>query len=167
MTDGPFAEGRRTYRRLPDHHPRPISTPRSNGAGSSPGLDPCRSKSGRFGTIRRTDAPMSSLPRSEIERVFREEYGRAVAVLVRVFGDIDVAEEAVQDAFAAAPNGGRRAGSPPSPAGWIITTARNRAIDRFRREASHERQRHEEAALPAGSAPSRRRRTSCPTIACA
>jgi RNA polymerase sigma-70 factor (ECF subfamily) len=83
---------------------------------------------------------------SEIERVFREEYGRAVAVLVRVFGDIDVAEEAVQDAFTAAVQRWPSAGLPPSPAGWIITTARNRAIDRLRREASRE-DRHAHAAL--------------------
>lgn len=71
----------------------------------------------------------------EIERVFREEYGRAVSVLVRAFGDIDVAEEAVQDAFARAVERWPKDGVPPSPAGWIITTARNRAIDQFRREA--------------------------------
>jgi RNA polymerase sigma-70 factor (ECF subfamily) len=82
----------------------------------------------------------------EIERVFRDEYGRAVAVLVRVFGDIDVAEEAVQDAFTAAVRRWPSAGLPPSPAGWIITTARNRAIDRLRREASRE-DRHAHAAL--------------------
>jgi RNA polymerase sigma-70 factor (ECF subfamily) len=76
------------------------------------------------------------LAHSEIERVFREEYGRAVAVLVRVFGDIDVAEEAVQDAFAVAVSRWPATGLPPSPAGWIITTARNRAIDRLRRESS-------------------------------
>jgi RNA polymerase sigma-70 factor (ECF subfamily) len=69
-----------------------------------------------------------------------------VAVLVRVFGDIDVAEEAVQDAFTAAVLRWPSAGLPPSPAGWIITTARNRAIDRFRREASRE-DRHVQAAL--------------------
>jgi RNA polymerase sigma-70 factor, ECF subfamily len=86
------------------------------------------------------------LPTSEIERVFREEYGRAVAVLVRVFGDSDVAEEAVQDAFTAAVQRWPSSGLPPSPAGWIITTARNRAIDRFRREASRE-DRHAQAAL--------------------
>ena len=67
--------------------------------------------------------------------MFREEYGRAVAVLVRGFGDIDIAEEAVQDAFAAAVRRWPPDGLPPSPAGWIITTARNRAIDRLRREA--------------------------------
>src|SRR5262245_48679047 len=83
---------------------------------------------------------------SQIERVFRNEYGRAVAVLVRTFGDIDVAEEAVQDAFTAAVQRWPSTGLPPSPAGWIITTARNRAIDRFRREASRE-DRHAEAVL--------------------
>jgi RNA polymerase sigma-70 factor (ECF subfamily) len=83
---------------------------------------------------------------SDIERVFREEYGRAVAVLVRAFGDIDLAEEAVQDAFAVAVERWPSTGMPPSPAGWIITTARNRAIDRFRREASRE-DRHAQAAL--------------------
>jgi RNA polymerase sigma-70 factor (ECF subfamily) len=82
----------------------------------------------------------------EIERVFREEYGRAVAVLVRVFGDIDIAEEAVQDAFTAAVQRWPESGLPPSPVGWIITTARNRAIDRLRREASRE-DRHAQAAL--------------------
>jgi RNA polymerase sigma-70 factor, ECF subfamily len=87
-----------------------------------------------------------AVPASEIGRVFREEHGRAVAVLVRVFGDIDVAEEAVQDAFAAAVQRWPSTGLPPSPAGWIITTARNRAIDRLRREASRA-DRHAQAAL--------------------
>jgi RNA polymerase sigma-70 factor (ECF subfamily) len=89
---------------------------------------------------------MPALSDSEIERVFREEYGRAVAVLVRVFGDIDVAEEAVQDAFTVASERWPSMGLPPSPAGWIITTARNRAIDRLRREALRE-DRHAQAAL--------------------
>jgi RNA polymerase sigma-70 factor (ECF subfamily) len=83
---------------------------------------------------------------TEIEGVFREQHGRAVAVLVRVFGDIDVAEEAVQDAFVAALARWPEAGLPPSPAGWIITTARNKGIDRLRREASRE-DRHAQAAL--------------------
>jgi RNA polymerase sigma-70 factor (ECF subfamily) len=89
---------------------------------------------------------VGALPTSEIERVFREQYGRAVAVLVRVLGDIDTAEEAVQDAFTRAVERWPSAGLPPSPAGWIITTARNRAIDRLRREASRE-DRHAQAAL--------------------
>jgi RNA polymerase sigma-70 factor (ECF subfamily) len=86
------------------------------------------------------------LPISEIERVFRDEYGRAVAVLARVFGDLTFAEEAVQDAFTTAVQRWPSTGLPPSPAGWIITTARNRAIDRLRREASRD-DRHAQAAL--------------------
>ena len=78
--------------------------------------------------------------------MFRAEHGRAVAVLVRVFGDIDIAEEAVADAFTAAVQRWPADGLPPSPAGWIITTARNRAIDRLRREASRA-DRHAQAAL--------------------
>ncbi|NED97660.1 RNA polymerase sigma factor [Phytoactinopolyspora alkaliphila] len=83
---------------------------------------------------------------ADIEHVFREEYGRAVAVLVRAFGDIDVAEEAVQDAFAAAVQRWPEVGLPSSPAGWIITTARNKVIDRLRREASRA-DRHAQALL--------------------
>jgi len=83
---------------------------------------------------------------ADIERVFRQEYGRAVAVLIRSFGSIDLAEEAVQDAFAAAVQHWPSSGLPPSPAGWIITTARNRIIDRLRRESSRE-DRYAAAAL--------------------
>ncbi len=89
---------------------------------------------------------MTEVGTAEIARVFGTEYGRAVAVLTRVFGDIDVAEEAVQDAFAAAVQRWPEAGLPPSPAGWIITTARNRAVDRLRREASRA-DRHAQAAV--------------------
>jgi len=70
----------------------------------------------------------------EIEQIYRQEYGRAVAVLVRVFGDIDLAEDAVQEAFAVAMPAWRASGLPPSPAGWLITTARNKGIDHLRRE---------------------------------
>lgn len=96
---------------------------------------------------------MSVIAVSEIERVFRQEYGRAVAVLVRVFGSIDVAEEAVQDAFAAAVQRWPASGLPPSPAGWIITTARNRAIDRLRRESSREDRSAQAALLQAQDEP--------------
>ncbi len=82
----------------------------------------------------------------DVERVFRDEFGRAVAVLTGVFGDIDTAEDAVQDAFAEAARRWPSAGLPPSPAGWIITTARNRAIDRLRREAARD-SKHAQAAL--------------------
>jgi RNA polymerase sigma-70 factor (ECF subfamily) len=85
-------------------------------------------------------------PAAEIEQIFRAEYGRAVAVLTRTFGDLDIAEDAVQDAFTVAVRRWPADGLPPSPAGWIITTARNRAIDRLRREASRE-DRHAQAAL--------------------
>ncbi|AWT41380.1 MULTISPECIES: RNA polymerase sigma factor [Streptomyces] len=83
---------------------------------------------------------------ADIEAVFRAEYGRAVAVLVRFLGDIDLAEEAVQEAFTTAVRKWPETGVPPSPAGWIITTARNRAVDRLRREATRDA-RHAEAAL--------------------
>jgi RNA polymerase sigma-70 factor, ECF subfamily len=75
---------------------------------------------------------------SEVSRVFRREYGRAVAVLVRQLRDISLAEEAVQDAFTTALARWPEDGIPPSPVGWIIITARNRAIDRLRREASRD-----------------------------
>jgi RNA polymerase sigma-70 factor (ECF subfamily) len=70
-----------------------------------------------------------------MERVFRDVFGQAVATLTRRFGDIDLAEDAVQDAFAVANINWRRDGIPPNPAGWIITTARRRALDRVRRRA--------------------------------
>src|SRR6186997_2283272 len=89
---------------------------------------------------------MAAVSTAEIEAVFRREYGRAVAVMVRVTGDIDLAEESVQDAFIAAVERWPSSGLPPSPAGWIITTARNRAIDRRRREASRG-DRHAQAAV--------------------
>ncbi|EHK84674.1 MULTISPECIES: RNA polymerase sigma factor [Rhodococcus] len=73
---------------------------------------------------------------ADIARAFREEYGRATAVLTRVLGDLDAAEDAVQDAFSIAVERWPGEGIPPSPAGWIITTARRRAIDRARREAA-------------------------------
>jgi RNA polymerase sigma-70 factor (ECF subfamily) len=70
-----------------------------------------------------------------IGRIFREASGRSVAALIRVFGDIDIAEDAVQDAYAIALRRWARDGLPPNPGGWITTTARNLAIDRLRRES--------------------------------
>ncbi|HEY7592950.1 MAG TPA: sigma-70 family RNA polymerase sigma factor [Actinophytocola sp.] len=93
------------------------------------------------------------MPEVDVARVFREEHGRAVASLVRVFGDIDIAEEAVQDAFAAAVRHWPEDGLPPSPAGWIITTARRRAIDRIRRESSRADKQAQAALLLAESEP--------------
>ena len=70
---------------------------------------------------------------TDVERVFREVYGQAVATLIRIFSDITLAEDAVQDAFVVASERWQRDGIPPNPAGWIVTTARNRAIDARRR----------------------------------
>ncbi len=91
-------------------------------------------------------AAARKLDEAEVGRIFREESGRSVAALIRVFGDIDVAEDAVQDAFAVALRKWTGDGLPPNPGAWITTTARNRAIDRLRRE-SRGRELLSEAAL--------------------
>jgi RNA polymerase sigma-70 factor, ECF subfamily len=90
---------------------------------------------------------------ADIARVFRDEHGRAVAVLIRALGDIDLAEDAVQDAFTVAVERWPRDGMPPSPAGWIITTARRRAIDRLRREATRDARQTEALLLAAPDEP--------------
>lgn len=89
---------------------------------------------------------MATVDVAKIGEIFREESGRSVATLARVFGDIDTAEEAVQEAFAVAIQRWPETGLPPNPGGWITTTARNRAIDRLRREASRD-DRHAQATL--------------------
>ncbi len=89
----------------------------------------------------------------DVERVFRDEYGRAVSVLVRVCGDIDLAEDGVQEAFTIAAQLWREEGLPPSPAGWIITTARRKIIDRLRRESSREDRQAQSALLHQSRAP--------------
>ncbi len=108
-----------------------------------------------------------------VEAVFRREYGRCVAALIRYLGDIDAAEEAVQDAFTVAAAKWPSDGQPPNPGAWIVTTARNRAIDRLRRESVRD-ERHAQAhhlygaALrPRGTMPWRRRRRRCPMTGCA
>jgi len=88
-----------------------------------------------------------STDRAAVERVFRDDYGRAVATLTRLVGDVGAAEEAVQEAFAVALETWPRTGVPPSPTGWIVTTARNRAIDRARREAQRDDKHAAAAAL--------------------
>ena len=100
--------------------------------------------------LTKSSTPKSpALPTEAIERVFREEYGRAVAVLVRLCGDIDLAEEAVQDAFAVAVERWPADGVPASPTGWIITSAKHRAINRLRREASRQDRHAQAVALQA------------------
>jgi len=103
--------------------------------------------------VANTDLEMAVVGHAEIEAVFRAEYGRAVAVLTRVFGSIDVAEDAVQEAFTAAAGRWPEDGLPPSPAGWIITTARNRGIDHLRREASRDDKQAQAALLHAEAEP--------------
>jgi RNA polymerase sigma-70 factor, ECF subfamily len=98
-----------------------------------------------------------------VEAVFRREHGRSVAALIRFLGDIDAAEEAVQDAFTVAAARWPSDGEPPNPGAWIVTTARNRAIDRLRRESVRD-ERHAQAlqlygAGTAGSAASPGERT--------
>jgi RNA polymerase sigma-70 factor, ECF subfamily len=87
-----------------------------------------------------------SVSAAEIDGWFRREYGRCVAALVRFLGDIDLAEEAVQEAFTVAVDRWPATGLPPNPGAWITTTARNRAIDHLRREASRH-DRHTQAAV--------------------
>lgn len=71
---------------------------------------------------------------AEVERVFREDYGRVLAGLIRVFGDFDVAEDALQEAFLVAVDRWRVDGFPSNPAGWLTIAARRKALDRLRRE---------------------------------
>jgi RNA polymerase sigma-70 factor, ECF subfamily len=81
------------------------------------------------------DGALSRPPTDEVvDRLFRRESGRAIATLIRAIGDFDLAEEAVQDAFVTALERWPRDGVPDNPGAWITTTARNRAIDRLRRE---------------------------------
>ena len=73
-----------------------------------------------------------------VDALYRSDWGRIVATLIRIVGDFDVAEEAAQEAFTAALDHWRDAGVPEFPRSWIITTARNKAIDRIRRQARFE-----------------------------
>ena len=93
------------------------------------------------------DVDGAKLDAAEVGRIFRQEYGRSVASLIRTFGDIDVAEDSVQEAFAIALRKWPGDGLPPNPGGWITTTARKRAIDRLRREARGQELLREAAVL--------------------
>jgi RNA polymerase sigma-70 factor, ECF subfamily len=92
-----------------------------------------------------------TLDEAEVGRIFREESGRSVAILIRLFDDIDVAEDAVQEAFAVALRKWPGKGVPPNPGGWITTTARNLAIDRLRRESRGRELLGEVAVLSTGN----------------
>jgi len=96
---------------------------------------------------------LAGLEHAVIDRTFREESGKAIATLIRLFGDIDLAEEAVQDAFMVATEKWPESGLPPNPGGWIVTTARNRAIDKLRRESTREERHAHAVELHAQSQP--------------
>ena len=91
------------------------------------------------------------LDAAEVGRIFREESGRSLAALIGVFGDIDLAEDAVQEAFTVALGRWPGDGVPPNPGGWITTTARRHAIDRLRRESRGRQLLSEVAVLAPGS----------------
>src|SRR5215472_11138990 len=78
---------------------------------------------------------------SALEAAYRSDWGRIVAVLIRLFGDFDVAEEAAQEAFAAAVDQWAASGVPEFPQAWIIQTARHKAIDRLRRQSRFQEKR--------------------------
>ncbi len=75
-------------------------------------------------------------PTAAVEELYRSEWGRIVATLIRLLGDFDLSEDAVQEAFAAALDNWRENGVPEYPRAWIIRTARHKAIDRIRRQAN-------------------------------
>src|SRR6476620_1793741 len=133
----------------------PTSTSPSDGRSGPPGPRPCRSRSAPSRTVPPTDRPGTEpqVTAEDVGRVFRSEYGRAVAILTRVLGSIDAAEDAVQEAFAAALRTWPQTGMPPSPPGWVITTARNSGIDRLRREATREDRQARAALLHAQRQP--------------
>jgi RNA polymerase sigma factor (sigma-70 family) len=100
---------------------------------------PRRGDRGRRAHPRHPDGGLRGDPRARgvrtlIERVFRDEWGRVVASLAGYLGDLDLAEDAAQEAFAIAAERWPRHGTPENPGAWLVTTARNRAIDRIRRE---------------------------------
>src|SRR6266404_3778497 len=85
----------------------------------------------------------------DIERLFREESGRILATLIRLLGNFDLAEEVMQEAFAAAPEQWAAAGTPANPRAWLVATARHKAVDRLRRRGRFEAKREELEALAA------------------
>src|SRR5258706_14082648 len=110
--------------------------PGSPGRRRPPPQSRSRSRSARSDTYPRPDDidAMPKLDGAKVGRIFREESGRSVAALIRVFGDVDIAEDAVQEPFAVALRKWPSDGLPPNPGGWSTTTAPNRAIHRLPRQ---------------------------------
>ncbi len=94
-----------------------------------------------------------------LEQLYREDFGRIVASLIRLIGDFDLAEEAAQEAFATAVEQWPREGVPQNPRAWIIGTARHKAIDRIRREARFASRRDELIRIAEGEAGAGKRLT--------
>ena len=137
VTDGPFAE---TKEQLGGYYLLEVAGPRR---GDQVGAQVPRRAvrddraAADHGVPGRLTAPARSPAADAVARCFRAEFGRAVAILARgMGGDVDRAEEAVQDAYAVALERWPRDGVPSTPAAWILTTAKRRAIDRLRREAA-------------------------------
>jgi RNA polymerase sigma-70 factor, ECF subfamily len=107
---------------------------RSSGPPRSRAPRAARSRSDRSSSRSRRTIAGDSADQQLVDRLFRHESGRAIATLIRVLGDFDLAEEAVQEAFVVALQRWPERGVPANPGAWITTTARNKAIDRLRRE---------------------------------
>jgi RNA polymerase sigma-70 factor (ECF subfamily) len=111
-----------------------------------PGMNPGPDRQGDGDAAHKLDG-------AEVGRIFRQESGRSVAALIGVFGDLDLAEDTVQEAFTVALRKWPADGLPPNPGGWITTTARHHAIDRLRRESRGRQLLSEVAALSLGNHP--------------
>ncbi len=110
------------------------------------------SRCGRSGRWASRDAGVTV----DIDSVFRAEAGRALATLIRLVGDFEYAEDALQDAFAAAPRSGRARACRINPRAWLVNVGRHKAIDRIRRQSSWQNKQRElqaEASINAQAAP--------------
>src|SRR6478672_976459 len=116
----------------------PTSTRPSTWRAGDPQPARGRSRCGPSSPSRRPDRLVPASGPDDLDRVFREEHGRVVATLTRRFGDLDVAEEAAQEAYLIALQRWPESGLPPNPGAWLTTTAQNRAIDRIRRESTRD-----------------------------
>ena len=106
---------------------------------------------------------------TEIEKIFRDEAGRALATLIRLVGDFDLAEDALQDAFAVALERWPAADPPSNPRAWLVNVGRNKAIDRVRRQIAFRGKQRElmhESLLNASAGRTRPARPRCSTTTC-
>ena len=99
---------------------------------------------------------------AEIEKIFRDEAGRVLATLIRLVGDFDLAEDALQDAVAVALQRWPEAGAPTNPRAWLVNVGRNKAIDRVRRQIAFRGKQSELVARIAAARPGLRSRPMMP-----